>query len=75
MSRLTGVLEINGGREDTAIFNPFPASLSNEFVKIHKFSSHHAVARAENARVQHLHDAGVVKLRKFRKIVFLAGSF
>ena len=30
---LTAVLEINGGREDMPIFNPFPASLSNSFVK------------------------------------------
>ena len=63
-----GVLEINGSCEDTPILNPFPASLSNEFVKKNfTFSSHHPVARALNAWVQHLHDAGVVKLTGLHK--------
>ena len=45
-----GVLEINSGVRTRPFFNPFPASLSHEFVKKrNKFYSHCAVARALNA--------------------------
>ena len=47
-------------------FNPFAGSLSHEFVKKKRKSSHLAIARVLDAEVEHLHDAGVVKLTYLR---------
>lgn len=59
---------MNDSREDTPIFNPFPASLSHELKKKKmKKNSHRAFTRSLHAEVEHLHDAGVVKLTDLRK--------
>ena len=48
-------------------FNPFAGTLSHEFVKKKKRKSAHlAIPRALDAEVEHLHDAGVVKLTYLR---------
>ena len=63
--RLTGKLQDNSGPHETAIFDCFSASLSNEFVTktLLQVSSHRVAAWALNVWVKHSCDASVVKLK------------